>query len=101
MGGFSNVIMWEPGEKLEALEERVIKAQIAYCDGDKRGAAVMLGISYQTVLNKLEGYHQRDKDLNQRRKIQEQIMNDKCKVADGEMPERLGGLGSAKPSKGS
>jgi len=88
--GQANVILWEPGETLASIEERVIHGTISYCDGNKKRAAEMLGVSYQTILNKLEGYHVRDKAMNHERRINEQIMKNKCTVADGSLPEKIG-----------
>lgn len=89
--------MWEPGEPMANIEERVIKAAIEYCDGNKKAAAKMLDISYQTVLNKLEVYDRRDREKERNMKIADIMTRNKLKVADGEMPAKFGVGGNGKP----
>ena len=61
MSGFTNVVIWQPGETLEQLEERVVKAAVDIAEGKKDIAAKALGISLQTVYNHLDRAIKRDK----------------------------------------
>jgi hypothetical protein len=97
MSGFTNVVIWQPGETLEQLEERVVNAAVNIADGKKDVAAKALGISLQTVYNHLDRAIKREKDSQIARRAQEIVMADHTKVPDGVIPGRKG----AETEKGS
>lgn len=85
MSGFTNVVIWQPGETLEQLEERVVNAAVNIAEGKKDIAAKALGISLQTVYNHLDRAIKREKDSEIARRAQEIVMADHTKVPDGTM----------------
>lgn len=89
--GFTNVVIWSPGETLEQLEERVVKAAVDLAAGDKYAAAKALGVTPQTIYNHLEKYQKRDRELELNRKAQGIVMAEHTRVPDGNMPPKLGG----------
>lgn len=89
--GFSNVVIWQPGETLEQLEERVVAAAVTIANGKKDVAAKALGISTQTVYNHLDRAVKRDRERAIDRRAQEIVMAEHTKVPDGAMPGKLGG----------
>jgi len=88
---FGNVIIWQPGETIEQLEERVVKAAVDLAGGNKETAAKALGVSPQTVYNHLKRYREKDKERAISRRAQDIVMADHTKVPDGNMPGTRGG----------
>lgn len=57
-GSADNAIV--PGKSIEEVEKSLILATLAHCDGDKPGAAKLLGISLKTLYNRLSSYAEDD-----------------------------------------
>lgn len=55
-GGFGKTMEFEVGTTLEEVERRLIFATLDCCQGNKRRAAEILGVSLKTIYNRLNGY---------------------------------------------
>ncbi|MFC4158384.1 sigma-54 interaction domain-containing protein [Chitinimonas lacunae] len=54
--GFGKMMQFEVGTTLEEVERRLIFATLDCCQGNKRRAAEILGVSLKTIYNRLNGY---------------------------------------------
>ncbi len=97
---FSNVVIWQPGETIEQLEERVIGTAVELAGGNKEKAAKALGISTQTIYNHLERYCKQDKERAINKRAQEIVMAEHTQVPDGNFHGENGSFdGTGKFSK--
>lgn len=69
-----NSITWTPGETIEDIERKIIKAALQFFRGNKTQTAQSLGIAIRTLDNKIEKYGQEDELKAAREKEREQEM---------------------------
>ncbi len=58
--GSASVGRLEPGRSIREVERELIEQTLAHCDGDKKKAAAVLGISLNTLYNRLNAYKSGD-----------------------------------------
>ena len=57
-------LLWQPGEKLENVEKRVILTALQFYQGNKTATAQALGIGLRTLYDKLDRYKANGTVLN-------------------------------------